>query len=160
MEKDSIEVVGHEVALLLRRVEAARKESSQIDRASYLALDALETGGPMSISALAQLFQLDISTLSRQTAALEASGWVERLPDPEDGRVKVLRLTSCGLAQLQASRAVRNRIYGQLLEGWTEEDLRAFGAYLVRFNQAVAERRPLLASAEEEDVNAMNAETG
>jgi DNA-binding MarR family transcriptional regulator len=139
--------------VLLRRVEAARKESDQLDRSSYLLLDALARGGPLSISALAQLFQLDISTLSRQTAALEASGWVERVPDPRDGRVRVLRLTDRGLARLNATRAVRYALYTQLLGGWTEDERRAFGEYLARFNRAISERRKRAESLASEGVD-------
>ncbi|MEO5952915.1 MAG: MarR family transcriptional regulator [Chloroflexia bacterium] len=138
-KKDSIQLVEHQLALLLRRVESTRKQSTQLDRSSYLLLDALATHGPLSISALAQLFQLDISTLSRQTAPLESSGWVERLPDQEDGRVKILQLTPSGQTQLQHSRDIRYNIYAQLLQDWTEDDRRTFGLLLNRFNQAIRE---------------------
>jgi DNA-binding MarR family transcriptional regulator len=154
MDEDSIELIEHEVAWLLRRVEAARKGSGQMDQASYLLLGALASRGALSISALAGLFQLDISTLSRQTSALEANGWVKRVTSPEDGRVRALEITRSGRAQLRASRAVRYKLYTQLLDGWTEEERRAFGSYLARFNQAIRERRKLATPLEQEEEDA------
>lgn len=142
-ESNSIQTIEHQVALLLRRVEATRKQSVQLDRSSYLLLDALSTGGPLTISALAQQFQLDISTLSRQTAPLEASGWVERLADQTDGRVKALQLTPAGRAELDAARSTRYTIYADLLQDWPEQDRATFATLLTRFNRTISERRPL-----------------
>ena len=44
---------------------------------------------------------------SRQLAVLERLGYVERRPDPQDGRASLLRLTAAGADALAATRALR-----------------------------------------------------
>lgn len=139
---ESIGEVAHQVALLLRRAEASRRRVGQLDRSAYLLLSELAVRGPLSIAALAQTFQLDLSTASRQVAALEAKQLVERLADPADGRISILEITPRGRAAVQTTREARHALYAQLLEDWPEEERRAFGTYLARLNQAIA-RRPL-----------------
>ena len=39
---------------------------------------------------------VDVSVASRQLAVLERAGYVERRPDPRDGRASLLRLTAAG----------------------------------------------------------------
>src|SRR3954465_15771581 len=53
----------------------------------------LERDGDQRCSALATKVGVDVSVASRQLAALERSGYVERHPDPQDGRASQLRLT-------------------------------------------------------------------
>ena len=138
---DSVDLVAHEVALLLRRVDAARQTDAVLDRSAYLLLGELEAQGPLGIAVLAHTFQVDLSTASRQAAALEAKELVQRLPDPDDGRISLLQITPLGRARFQATRDARHALYAEILEGWSEEDRGRFGAYLARFNRAIVQRR-------------------
>lgn len=140
--QDAIGVIEREVAYFLRRAESARKDAGALDRSAYLLLGELAARGPLGIAALAALFQLDLSTASRQTAALEVKGLVERLPDPTDGRVSLLRITPRGRVQYQATRDARLALYAEILAGWSEQDRRQFGLYLARLNNAIARRQP------------------
>ena len=65
----------------------------------------LERHGNQRCSALAAHAGVDISVASRQLAALERSGYVDRRPDPNDGRASLLSLTDAG-AEALAARAV------------------------------------------------------
>jgi DNA-binding MarR family transcriptional regulator len=138
---DSVGVVEREVSLLLRLAESARKTAETLDRSAYLLLGELETRGPLGIAVLAQLFQVDLSTASRQTTALEAKGLVERLSDPDDGRISLLRITPRGRAQFQATRAARHALFDDILADWPEEDRRQLGAFLARLNRSITQRR-------------------
>lgn len=140
-EADSVDVVAHEVALLLRRVDAARHTAAMLDRSAYLLLGELEAQGPLGIAVLANSFQVDLSTASRQAATLETKGLVQRLPNPDDGRVSLLQITPLGRSRFQATRNARHALYAEILEGWSEEDRSRFGAYLTRFNEAIVQRR-------------------
>src|SRR5215213_10087652 len=53
-------------------------------------------------SALALQVGVDVSVASRQLAVLERLGYVERRPDPQDGRASLLRLTAAGADALAA----------------------------------------------------------
>ncbi len=138
---DGVGVVEHEVALLLRQAESARTEAKLLDRSAYLLLGELTTHGPLGIAALAQTFLVDLSTASRQTATLEANGLVQRLSDPDDGRVSLLQITPLGRTRYQETRDARHALFDDILEGWSEEDRGRFGAYLARLNRSIVERR-------------------
>lgn len=84
----------------------------------------LEQDGDQRCSALAARAGIDVSVASRQLAALERSGYVERHPDPRDGRASLLRLTAQGSSALAATRAVRADWALTALSGWDEEDAR------------------------------------
>jgi DNA-binding MarR family transcriptional regulator len=139
-ENDSIEAVEHEITLLLRMGESVHKIIGMLDRSAYLLLGELAQHGPLSIHVLAQTFQLDISTISRQVAALESSGFVERFSNPVDARVNLLQISALGQTKFQEAHSIRTAKFSELLENWPEEDRRQFGIYLERFNQAVHRR--------------------
>jgi DNA-binding MarR family transcriptional regulator len=139
-EKDIISTIGREIRVLVRRMTSLYNSIEILDRSAALLLAELQLHGPLGISTLATNLQLDISTASRQTAALEAKGLVERLADPEDGRVSLLQITSLGEAQLQEARRIYNAMLAEMLEGWSEEDLRLFKELLARYNLATLQR--------------------
>ena len=62
------------------------------------ALEVLAERGPMRSQALADSLRLDKSTTTRVVDALVRKRYVERYPDPEDGRALSLRVTRAGLA--------------------------------------------------------------
>ena len=57
------------------------------------------------VTELAERAQLTKPTVVYLVNDLEAMGYVERIPDPGDGRAKLVRLTERGLAARQAGRA-------------------------------------------------------
>lgn len=140
-ERDIVGGIDREITFLVRLAESARRDARELDRSAYLLLGELDTHGPLGIGALAEIFQMDISTASRQTAALDAKGLVERSPDPRDGRVALHRITPLGRTQLNAARQARHVQYAAFLADWSEEERRQFAASLARFNQAIVEGR-------------------
>ncbi|WP_308636867.1 MarR family winged helix-turn-helix transcriptional regulator [Paenibacillus silvisoli] len=132
--------IEHEIAIFVRRAEAARIayfNDSGLDRSTYLLLTHLYDHGPLSIKALADTFQLDISTASRQTASLESKGYVERMASPSDARVSLLQVTDSGSEQLLRVRRVRQSFYTELMREWTQEESTIFGDLLLKFNETV-----------------------
>ena len=94
----------------------------------------------MSIGQLADAFQLDVSTVNRQTGTLLRGDLVERIPDPEGGLARKLRVTALGVERLTAERDRRRTSLARLLEDWTPEDLSRFGEALTRFNREVEDQ--------------------
>jgi DNA-binding MarR family transcriptional regulator len=96
----AIAQIEREVATLARRVELARSTlptGERLVRSGYLLLLELEARSPMTVAALADAMQVDISTVSRQIVPLERQGLVSRLSDPDDGRVSLIQITPLGL---------------------------------------------------------------
>lgn len=131
----AVETIQREMTVFARRARAsAGRMHPELSLVSYTLLGHLEESGGCRATDLAAHYALDKSTVSRQVAALERAGLIERRQDPADHRVQVLHLTGTGqdiLAQVTRSRraAFRDR-----LAGWPEDDLVRFAAYLERYN--------------------------
>ena len=92
----------------------------------------LERDGDQRCSALAGHAGVDVSVASRQLAVLERLGYVERRPDPLDGRAALLRLTEAGSDALAAARALRSDWALTALAGWDEAEARQLSDLLDR----------------------------
>ncbi|MGY1736411.1 MarR family winged helix-turn-helix transcriptional regulator [Geodermatophilus sp. SYSU D00684] len=82
----------------------------------------LQRDGEQRCSALAVQAGVDVSVASRQVAALERAGLVERRPDPDDGRASLIRVSAAGVAALAQTRALRSEWATRALAGWDEAD--------------------------------------
>ena len=92
----------------------------------------LERDGDQRCSALAHQVGVDVSVASRQLAVLQRLGYVERRPDPLDGRASLLSLTAAGVEAIAATRAHRQDWALGALAGWDEDDARLLAALLDR----------------------------
>jgi DNA-binding MarR family transcriptional regulator len=73
---------------------------------------------------------VDVSVASRQVSALERAGYVERRPDPLDGRASLISLSPAGADALAHTREVRGQWAAEALADWTEDEARSFTALL------------------------------
>ena len=103
---------------------AATQLYGELPSFGWTLLLPLEQDGDQRCSALAARAGVDVSVASRQLAVLERSGYVERRPDPRDGRATLLRLTVQGAEALAATRAMRADWALAALSGWSEHDAR------------------------------------
>ncbi|MGY1856392.1 MarR family winged helix-turn-helix transcriptional regulator [Modestobacter sp. SYSU DS0290] len=92
----------------------------------WAVLAPLEEHGPQRCSALAGYAGVDVSVASRQVAALERAGYVQRRPDPQDGRASLISLSDAGAAALARTRDVRSQWALSALDDWTEDEAREF----------------------------------
>ncbi|OAS17731.1 MarR family winged helix-turn-helix transcriptional regulator [Paenibacillus oryzisoli] len=136
MTTNAIQIIEAELGIFIRRFIAAttNKKVGNLDRAAYLLLHQISTHGSAGVKALAEEFQLDISTISRQTAALEQKGYLYRIPDPQDGRAYSMQLTDAGTEELALNKQARLAYLTKHLQDWTEEDQQRFGELLNKFN--------------------------
>ncbi|GLW10410.1 transcriptional regulator [Microtetraspora sp. NBRC 13810] len=118
----------------------AKPLEGRMERSSYVLLRRLHVEGPMSIGQLAEVFGLDTSTVNRQTATLLRSGLAERIPDPDGGMARKLRITDEGLSRLEQERAWTLKGLASVLGDWSPEELSAFADGLARFNASIAHR--------------------
>jgi DNA-binding MarR family transcriptional regulator len=102
----------------------------------YLLLRQLDEFGPARVKELAEAFKLDISTLSRQAAALENKQLISRSSDPSDGRVSLFDITARGKRMLQSDKQMRLERYHSMLKKWSSEEKELFGKLLMRMNDA------------------------
>ena len=67
---------------------------------------------------------------------LEKLKWVERRPDPEDGRANRLYLTQAGRARVEKLRPLHDRMVLGLMKDLSDADLRGFLKVLNHLDQA------------------------
>ena len=92
-----------------------------------------------NVHLLADTLHLDASTVTRQIAALEDSGLVERRPDPQDRRSSTIELTPRGRQTMEGVERVRRERMEALVRHWSEEERVTLGSTLHRLNVALLE---------------------
>ncbi|MBO1332805.1 MarR family winged helix-turn-helix transcriptional regulator [Streptomyces sp. VRA16 Mangrove soil] len=114
-----------------------RRQLDRLERSTYIILSRIQVQGPMSIGQISEAFQLDTSTVNRQTAHAMRAGLLERIADPEGGMARKFRLTEEGERRLDAERAQHVTELDRVFEDWSAEDVEHFAHYLQRFNTSI-----------------------
>src|SRR3984957_19493504 len=109
---------------------------NDVESATHLLLHTVESEGPMRASALAASVHSDLSTVSRQVAALVGRGLLERRADQRDGRACVLAVTDAGRAAITEHERGRQAFFDEVLTGWSAGELEQFGQQMERFTTA------------------------
>jgi DNA-binding MarR family transcriptional regulator len=94
------------LGLLVRRLRAEHR----LPVSHGTVLGRLERDGPATTSALAAAERVRPQSMAQTLSELEASGLIDRTPDPDDRRQVHIALTERGHARLAEERALR--------EGW------------------------------------------
>ena len=103
------------------------------DRHTFTTLSVLHTlagKGPMRLAALTATEQITQPAITQLITRLEREGLVERRPDPDDGRVVLVRTTDAGLRIVHGRRQERVRRFNELAEHLTPEERHAIAAAL------------------------------
>lgn len=101
---------------------AAHEFFGDLPSFGWAVMAPLEADGEQRLSALAGILGVDVSVASRQVAALQRSGYVQRRPDPQDGRACLIGLTDAGSAALGRTRILRAQWTKDALAEWDEQD--------------------------------------
>jgi DNA-binding MarR family transcriptional regulator len=110
------------MVLLVRRL---RQEPAEGDLTlpETSAIARLDRGGPTSATELAKLEQISPQSMGATLRALEARGFVERGPDPQDGRRAVISATPAGLQALRNRRSAKTGLLSAALATFTPAEL-------------------------------------
>lgn len=129
------------VIRMLRMLHATRARAPRVHPAlepSHHAVLVAVRDHPGRIGDIAEHNISDASTVSRQVSHLTALGFLEKVPDPEDGRAQLVALSARGHAVLDELVTRREAWFQELMADWPEEDVRAFTEYVDRFCETVA----------------------
>lgn len=132
-----LNVLERELTLLSRQYLKTQDRGLGLDRSAYLILGRLEAEGPLTIKELAEAFGLDVSTVSRQIAALRRSLHVEPCLDPAGGTARRFRPSADGLLQLRTDRKRYAVGVERTIDEWSTADQERFAELLMRFNMAI-----------------------
>ncbi|MEV6338182.1 MarR family transcriptional regulator [Nocardia vinacea] len=138
-DDDELTRLVFELTLLSRHFPASllRRPGFQLDRSAYLILTRLEMDFPLSLRELSEAFQLDISTINRQVAAMLKQGLVERVPDPDGGIARKIRASAKGLELVAADREQSQEGIGAVVADWTAADIAQLSGLISRFNMSI-----------------------
>jgi DNA-binding MarR family transcriptional regulator len=94
-----------------------------VDRAAVPLLGALaDASEPLRPGELAVRLAVEAPHVTRQVQRLERAGYVERVPDPDDGRAQRVRITGAGLEAVERVRAAGRQWMADALAGWSPDE--------------------------------------
>ncbi|MFE7980141.1 MarR family winged helix-turn-helix transcriptional regulator [Streptomyces shenzhenensis] len=95
-----------------------------LDRAAVALLRQIVDAEPLRPGELAQRLGVEASHVTRTVQQLQRSGYVSRVPDPDDRRAQRIELTDAGREAIGRVRAAGARGMQIALADWTPEELR------------------------------------
>ncbi|HEY1594910.1 MAG TPA: MarR family transcriptional regulator [Thermoleophilaceae bacterium] len=87
------------------------------------ALSTIERHGPLTPSRLAEIERIQRPTVTRLLATLEQGGLIERMGDPDDGRVSHVLVTREGRALVKKLRSRKNAYLSKRLRRLDDDEL-------------------------------------
>lgn len=98
-------------------------EDSRLSRTELALLTTLAETGEARLGGVAGCLGVSASVVSRQVAALQETGLIDRRPDPDDGRAELIGLSDAGLARLREIKDLGIDRLTALLEDWEPDRL-------------------------------------
>lgn len=78
--------------------------------------------GPKTPGELAEAERVTAPSISKTLDCLEQQGYIERTPDPDDGRRRIVRITDEGRAELRRTASSRDSFMGTRLRTLTADE--------------------------------------
>lgn len=128
----------HEIARQLRTCFDRRAQHLGLTRSQWRLLGILRRWPGMRQAKLAEMMEVEPITLGRLLDRMEKSGWIKRVPDPNDRRANSVVLTDKVGGILKEMRSVALDLRRETLEGFSEREYSQFLTYLQRMKRNVA----------------------
>ncbi|MWA00424.1 MarR family transcriptional regulator [Actinomadura sp. LD22] len=119
----AISRVAHMLTRAKQHDRTVAEAGVPVDRAAVPLLRALaDASGPLRPGELAVLLAVEAPHVTRQVQRLERAGYVERVPDPDDGRAQRVRITDAGLEAFERVRAAWRQWMADALAAWSPDE--------------------------------------
>jgi DNA-binding MarR family transcriptional regulator len=106
-----------DTARLMRRRFDQKARPLGLTRAQWQVLAHLARHEGINQAGLAELLDLEPITVCRLVDRMEEGGWVERRPDPNDRRARLLYMTAKARPVIEELRALAEELYAEALAG-------------------------------------------
>ncbi|MEV4936762.1 MarR family winged helix-turn-helix transcriptional regulator [Streptomyces zaomyceticus] len=119
----------------------ARVLPTECPSGSAIVLALLNHHGDMRMGRVSELMAVDMSVSSRHVAHTVDRGWVERLPDPDDRRSRILHLTRAGEDMLAVLDRRLTDMLARTLAEWSDDDVELLTTLLARLRDSFGDCR-------------------
>ena len=151
LDGGEVEVWLSLVGVLIRlpaALDAQLRRDAGVSHFEYQILAALSMAETRTLP-MSDMADFTVSSLSRLSHAcrrLEGHGWIERFPDPDDGRVTLVTLTKAGYAKIVDAapghvRTVRSLVFDPLTKQQVKQLGQALALVQARITSAEAADR-------------------
>jgi MarR family transcriptional regulator for hemolysin len=123
-------LLAHTSHVLNTRLTAALAEIGMTVRGHCVLIHALP--GELTQIELANLTDLDKTTMVVTLDELEAAGLAERRPSPADRRARIVAVTEAGQRMAAAGELIVDRVHGEVLDSLPGDERAAFTGALRR----------------------------
>jgi DNA-binding MarR family transcriptional regulator len=137
MIQDALGVVARRAKDVELHEALGARVGQPMEGSSYGTLSRLGLVEECTMTELAALLGLEISTVSRRVKALEDRGLVQRETMETDRRAALLRLTPEGRALFEQLSASWREMLTEVLEGWDPFSIEVFAELFSRFAEAL-----------------------
>lgn len=120
------------IARMLRTRFDMRARALGLTRAQWTMMLSIRTREGATQSDVASRLEINTVTAGRIIDRLEATGWVERRPDPADRRVNRLYLGAAAMPMLERLSAVGTQEESVSLRGFSRDELATLAGLLER----------------------------
>ncbi|HEU5333852.1 MAG TPA: MarR family winged helix-turn-helix transcriptional regulator [Actinocrinis sp.] len=128
----------NQLAIAANRLTDRALAGTGARRYHFAMLAALEEFGPLSQAGLGRCTNIDRKDVAETINALAEQGYVDRSPDPADGRRNVITLTPAGTVHLEHLGALVADAQDELLRSCSPQEREALVARLTQILDAAA----------------------
>jgi DNA-binding MarR family transcriptional regulator len=140
--RDDLAAMLHPLLRDLVAAELPILEAHDVSMWGYVVLNALDQSPVRTQAALAEAIGADKTRIIPTLDELQQKGYIERRPDPEDRRVRLLEITPSGREVKDAVQADIQRGEERWLSELTAQEREVFLRALERMNRVVRSRTP------------------
>jgi MarR family transcriptional regulator for hemolysin len=141
----------HDIARLLRKRFDQRARALGLSRSQWQVLAHLSRHEGINQSGLAEILEIENITLGRLIDRMEEAGWVERRPDRNDRRARLLYMTEKVAPMMERMRALAEETRNEALEGLSAEQREALVDLLTHIRANLSERGVVTRGARDKD---------